>query len=225
MTDFVFPLAQPSIAVKGTDARFPVRRVWCVGRNYAAHARELGNDDREPPFFFSKQPDMLVSGGGDIPYPGLTSDYHHEVELVVVLKGGGENISAEQAAGLIFGHAVGLDMTRRDLQRAAQDKKRSWEAAKSFDRSGPLGLLTPADGPLTRAGIRLTVNGQTRQQSDIANMTWNVAEVLAQLSRQVALAAGDVIFTGTPEGVGPVVTGDRLEALVDGLEPLSVTIV
>jgi fumarylpyruvate hydrolase len=224
MTEFVFPLAQPSLAVTGSSARFPVRRVWCVGRNYLDHVRELGNDEREPPSFFSKQPDMVVPGGGIVAYPSLTKDYQQECELVVALKAGGENIAAADADALIFGHAVGLDMTRRDLQKAAAGKNKSWEIGKSFEQSAPVGAVTRATAALTAARLRLSVNGQVRQDSDIANMIWSVAEVIARLSGQVALAAGDLIFTGTPAGVGPVVPGDVLLGEIDGLEPLSVTI-
>jgi len=224
MSGFVFPLSQPWIGIAGSADRFPVRRVWCVGRNYLGHVRELGNDEREPPLFFSKQPDMLVPGGGAIRYPSLTKNYHYEVELVVALKAGGENIPAADADALIFGHAVGLDMTRRDLQKQMQDKGRPWEIAKSFEQSAPVGALVPATGVLPPARIRLTVNGVVKQDADTAQLIWSVPEIIAQLSRQVRLAAGDVIFTGTPEGVGPVVKGDRLEAEIDGLEPLAVTI-
>ena len=224
MSGFVFPLSQPWIGIAGSADRFPVRRVWCVGRNYLGHVRELGNDEREPPLFFSKQPDMLVPGGGAIRYPSLTKNYHYEVELVVALKAGGENIHVADADALIFGHAVGLDMTRRDLQKQMQEKGRPWEIAKSFEQSAPIGALVPASGALPPARIRLTVNGVVKQAADTAQLIWSVPEIIAQLSRQVRLAAGDVIFTGTPEGVGPVVKGDRLEAEIEGLEPLGVTI-
>jgi fumarylpyruvate hydrolase len=224
MSGFVFPLNQPWIAIAGSADRFPVRRVWCVGRNYLGHVRELGNDEREPPLFFSKQPDMLVPGGGAIRYPSLTKNYHYEVELVVALKAGGENIAAADADALIFGHAVGLDMTRRDLQKQMQEKGRPWEIAKSFEQSAPIGALVPASGALPPARIRLLVNGVVKQDADTAQLIWSVPEIIAQLSRQVRLAAGDVIFTGTPEGVGPLVKGDRLEAEIEGLEPLGVTI-
>ena len=222
--DLLFSLPQPFIAIQGSAQRFPVRRVWCVGRNYAAHARELGNDEKEPPLFFSKQPDMLVPGGGTIRYPSLTTNYHYECELVVVLKDGGENVSVADAGKLIFGHAVGLDMTRRDLQKQMQEKGRPWEIGKSFEQSAPIGPLTPSSGPLPHGRIRLSVNGAVKQDSDIGNMMWNEAEIISRLSRQVALAAGDVIFTGTPEGVGAVKAGDQLLAEIAGLEPLSVTI-
>lgn len=224
MSDFVFSLPQPFIAIRGDARRFPVRRVWCVGRNYAAHAKELGNDAKDPPFFFSKQPDMLVPGGGTVRYPSLTSNYHFECELVVALKDGGENISVEDAPKLIFGHAVGLDMTRRDLQKQMQEKGRPWEIGKSFEQSAPVGVLTPSAGPLAHGRIRLSVNGDVKQNSDTGLMMWNEAEIISRLSAQVRLAAGDVIFTGTPEGVGPVKPGDQLLAEVAGLEPLSVTI-
>lgn len=221
---FLFSLEQPFIAIQASQQRFPVRRVWCVGRNYAAHARELGNDAKEPPFFFSKQPDMLVPGGGKVRYPSLTSNYHYECELVVALKEGGENVSIEDAGRLIFGHAVGLDMTRRDLQKQMQEKGRPWEIGKSFEQSAPVGPLTPSSGPLSPGRIRLSVNGEVKQDSNIDQMMWNEGEIISRLSRQVRLAPGDVIFTGTPEGVGAVKQGDRLLAEIEGLEPLSVTI-
>jgi fumarylpyruvate hydrolase len=226
MTDYVFPPPpQASLAVTGSPARFPVRRVWCVGRNYLAHVRELGNDEREPPFFFSKQPDMVLTGEA-IPYPSLTSDFHHEVELVVALKAGGADIAVDKAMECIFGYAVGIDLTRRDMQEIAKKKARPWETSKSFEQSGPCGPLTVAEraGDIGKAAISLTVNAAVRQNSNIAKLIWAIPETIAQLSREVNLAAGDIIFTGTPEGVGPVVRGDRLEARVDGLEPLTITI-
>jgi fumarylpyruvate hydrolase len=224
VSDYLFSLPQPFIAIHGEATRFPVRRIWCVGRNYAAHARELGNDAKEPPLFFSKQPDMLVPGGGVIRYPSLTSNYHYECELVVALKDGSENVSVADAPKLIFGHAVGLDMTRRDLQKQMQEKGRPWEIGKSFEESAPIGPLTPSSGPFSAGRIRLSVNGEVKQDSDIGQMMWNEAEIISRLSQQVALAAGDVIFTGTPEGVGPVKRGDRLLAEIAGLEPLAVMI-
>ena len=225
MPDYVLaPAAIPSLAVAGTAARYAVRRIWCVGRNYAAHARELGNDEREPPFFFSKQPDMVVPGGGIIAYPGLTANLHYEAELVVALKGGGENVAPENAAQLVFGHAAGIDMTRRDLQKQMQEKGKPWEIGKSFEQSAPVGTITPSSAPMTSGAIRLAVNGDVRQNSDLSNMIWNVAEIISRLSRQVRLAAGDIIFTGTPEGVGAVARGDRLRVEIEGLLPLDVTI-
>ncbi|HEU4549512.1 MAG TPA: fumarylacetoacetate hydrolase family protein [Rhizomicrobium sp.] len=225
MSDFVFaPPATPSLSIAGTAQRFAVRRIWCVGRNYAAHARELGNDEREPPFFFSKQPDMLVPGGGDIAYPGLTENLHYEGELVVALKGGGQDVPPEKAAGLIFGYAPGIDMTRRDLQKRMQEKGKPWEIGKSFEQSAPVGTITPSSRVMDAGAIRLAVNGEVRQDSDLSNMIWSVAEIIARLSQQVSLATGDIIFTGTPEGVGAVVRGDRLRVEIGGLGPLDVTI-
>jgi fumarylpyruvate hydrolase len=223
--NFIFPPAPiPSLAITGSGARFPVRRVWCVGRNYLAHVKELGNDTREPPFFFSKQPDMLVPGGGAIAYPSLTKNYHYEAELVVALKAGGANVSVADAPSLIFGHACGLDMTRRDLQKQMQEKGKPWEIGKSFEQSAPIGALTPASSSLEAGAITLTVNGNVKQSSDLNQMIWNVAEIIARLSQQVTLGAGDLIFTGTPEGVGAVVAGDRLRLDITGLSPLEITI-
>jgi fumarylpyruvate hydrolase len=225
MSDYVLPRAPtPSLAVAGTAARFAVRRIWCVGSNYAAHASEMGHDARQPPFFFSKQPDMVVPGGGAIAYPGLTENLHYEGELVVALKGGGADLAAEDAAGAIFGYGAGIDMTRRDLQKQMQEKGKPWEIGKSFEQSAPVGTITPLPAILRTGAISLTVNGQVRQQSDLSAMIWNVSEIIARLSRQVTLAAGDIVFTGTPEGVGAVHRGDRLTVAVEGLEPLSVTI-
>lgn len=228
MTQYVFaPAPPPGLTIAGTDARFPVRRIWCVGRNYAAHAREMGHDERQPPFFFSKQPDMAVpdSGAGvTIAYPGLTQNLHYEGELVVALKKGGENISEDAAEGLIFGYAAGIDMTRRDLQKQMQEKGKPWEIGKSFEQSAPVGIITPASAALTAGALRLTVNGETRQDGDLSGMIWNVSEILSRLSRQVTLAAGDLVFTGTPEGVGAVVRGDRIHLEIAGLAPLDVTI-
>jgi fumarylpyruvate hydrolase len=225
VTDFVFPLSTPSVAVKGTAARFPVRRIWCVGRNYAAHAREMGADLREPPFFFSKQPDM-VTEAREVPYPGLTKDLQHEIELVVALKSGGADIAPEAALAHVFGYAVGLDLTRRDLQGEAKKKGHPWEVGKSFEASAPIGLITPAEqaGDIAAGRITLTVNGALRQQSPLADLIWSVPEVIAKLSRQVAVGAGDLIYTGTPEGVAAIVKGDQLLGEITGLEPLKVTI-
>lgn len=225
MSDYVLPRAPtPSLAVAGTAARFAVRRIWCVGRNYAAHASEMGHDARQPPFFFSKQPDMVVPGGGAIAYPSLTENLHYEGELVVALKGGGADLAAEDAAGAIFGYGAGIDMTRRDLQKQMQEKGKPWEIGKSFEQSAPVGTITPLPAILRTGAISLTVNGQVRQQSDLSAMIWGVGEIIARLSRQVTLAAGDIVFTGTPEGVGAVHRGDRLTVTVEGLEPLTVTI-
>ena len=226
MTDLVFPLAIPSVAIKGSAQRFPVRRIWCVGRNYAAHAREMGADTREPPFFFSKQPDMITEAK-DVPYPGLTKDLQHEIELVVALKSGGTAIAPEAALAHVFGYAVGLDLTRRDLQGEAKKKGHPWEVGKSFEASAPIAPITPAAqaGDVAKGRITLTVNGALRQQSPIADLIWSVPEVIARLSRQVAVGAGDLIFTGTPEGVAAIARGDVLVGEVTGLEALKVTIV
>jgi fumarylpyruvate hydrolase len=206
---------------------FPVRRIYCVGRNYAAHAREMGADpDREPPFFFMKPADAIVPSGSVVPYPTKTKNYHHEIELVVALARGGADVRVEDALDLVFGYAVGLDMTRRDLQDEAKQMRRPWDMSKGFDRSAPCAPLSRVDevGHLANGAIWLKVNGEIRQQGDLADMIWNVAETLSYLSGLVELAPGDLIFTGTPDGVGPVVTGDRLEGHVDGLTDLRVTV-
>src|SRR5437660_3616289 len=220
------PPPQPAIAVAGTGQFFPVRRIWCVGRNYIEHIREMGQDERAPPFFFAKPADALAPDGATIPYPPLTKDMHFEVELVVALKGGGRSIAPERALDLIYGYAVGIDLTRRDLQIAAREVKRPWEIGKAFDHSAPCGALKPAAdiGHPAKGRIRLSVNGTVRQDGDLEQLIWSVPEVIAKLSQQVALAAGDVIFTGTPSGVGATVAGDRVEAEIDGVGKLAVTI-
>lgn len=231
---FVFnPMPVVGIPVKDNDALFPVRRIYCVGRNYAAHAREMGFDpDREPPFFFCKPNDaesiVPVPAGETvtIPYPSLTSNYHYEIELVVAIGKDGKNISVEQAADYIYGYAVGLDMTRRDLQMTQREKGRPWEVGKAFDYSAPVGPIHRlADvGELNAADIHLTVNGETQQRSDITHLIWNVAETIANLSTLFELKQGDLIFTGTPEGVGAVVSGDEMRADVDGLTGITVKV-
>lgn len=215
----------PTLAISGSDERFPVRRIYCVGQNYADHAREMGSDpDRQEPFFFGKPADAIVPGGTRIRYPSRTQDLHHEVELVVALAEGGSDISVADAASLIFGYAVGIDLTRRDLQAAAKKAGRPWDMAKGFDQSAPVGPLRigmpPANGR-----IALTVNGEQRQSGDLAQMIWNVAEIIAELSRYVALKGGDLIFTGTPAGVGPIGSGDSVVARLDGVDALEVTLV
>ena len=214
----------PMIAIAGSTERFPVRRIFCVGQNYADHAREMGSDpDRQQPFFFTKPADAVVPGGGTLPYPSMTNDLHHEVELVVALGTGGTDIAAADALAMIYGHAVGIDLTRRDLQAAAKKAGRPWDMAKGFDRSAPIAALTPgappASGPVT-----LTINGETRQAGDLSMMIWSVAEVIAALSREVALAPGDLIFTGTPAGVGPISPGDQVRATIADLTPLEIRI-
>ena len=213
----------PTIAIVGSSARFPVRRIFCVGQNYADHAREMGSDpDRQQPFFFTKPADAVVPGGGTLPYPSMTQDLHHEVELVVALGAGGRDIDATQATAKIFGHAVGIDLTRRDLQAAAKAAGRPWDMAKGFDRSAPIGALTPGAPPTTGA-IGLTIDGEPRQSGDLSMMIWSVPEIIATLSTFVELAPGDLIFTGTPAGVGPIQRGQTVRATIDGFEPLEVT--
>ncbi|MEY2956524.1 MAG: fumarylacetoacetate hydrolase family protein [Gemmobacter sp.] len=227
MADFVLPPPpQPSLDVVGSAARFPVRRIYCIGKNYLAHIREMNADERDPPVIFQKPGDAIVRNGGEIPYPVLTSNFHYECELIVALKSGGYNIAPEDAASHIFGYAVGLDMTRRDHQAAALAKGLPWEITKAFDHSAPVGPITPVarTGILKDARIRLSVNGEVRQDADIAWMIWGIDEIIAKISEQHRLEAGDIIMTGTPAGVGAVVTGDVLDCHVDGLEPLQVRI-
>ena len=221
------PVASPgaSVAVVGSEGRFPVRRILCVVRNYAAHRREMGGDDRDPPFFFSKPADAVVASGAAIPYPSATHDLHHEVELVAALGAGGEDVAVDAALALVFGYAVGVDLTRRDLQSAARAKGQPWDSAKGFDRSAPIGAIRPADGPAPQGRIQLTINGQTRQDAVVADMIWNVAEIIAQASRLWRLEAGDLIFTGTPEGVGPLARGDAVHGEIEGVGVLDFNIV
>jgi len=226
MSDYVFPpFPQTSIAVDGTDARFPVRRVLCVGRNYAEHAREMGHDpDREPPFFFAKPADALTQEK-TVPYPPLTSDLHHEIELVVAIGKDGANIAAADAPSHIFGYAVGIDLTRRDLQGVAKKAGRPWEWGKAFDLSAPISNIVRAEGKaLARGRIWLDVNGKTRQDSDLSELIWSIPEIIADCSRSIALKRGDVIFTGTPAGVAATVEGDRLSGGVEGVGTIEVTI-
>jgi fumarylpyruvate hydrolase len=227
-TEFVFlPPAIPSVEIAGTQQRFPVHRIYCVGRNYADHAREMGSDPKvEPPVFFTKPADAIVPSGATVPYPSRTENLHHEVELVVAIGGAGRNIPAGQARGHIFGYAVGNDLTRRDLQGASKKKGLPWDTGKAFDASAPVSAIRPASlGHVERGRIWLTVNGETRQQSDISEMIWSVSEVIAELSTLFELKAGDLIYTGTPAGVGPVKAGDRIECGVEGLEILRNTLV
>jgi fumarylpyruvate hydrolase len=221
-----FTVPQPTVDVLGGDP-FPVRRVYCVGRNYRAHAIEMGKDpDREFPFFFMKPADALVPGGGPIAYPPRSNNYHYEAELVVAIGKGGRNVAVDDAEPLIFGYATGLDMTRRDLQLQARDAGRPWDMGKGFDQSAPISAIKRIEETgLIRAGtIKLTVNGETKQSSDISLLIWNVNEVIADLSTYVQLQPGDLIYTGTPEGVGAVTIGDELTVSIDGLPSLTVTI-
>lgn len=222
---FVFPPpATPTVAIVGRTERFPVHRIYCVGRNYAAHAREMGQDpEREAPFFFAKPADAVVASGAQLPFPSRTSDLHHEIELVVAIGAGGENIGISHASSHVFGYAVGLDLTRRDLQAEAKDKGRPWDTAKGFDRSAPIGAITPAAmANLDRSRIWLKVNGTPRQQGALADMIWSVPEIIAELSTLFELAPGDLIYTGTPAGVAAIEPGDKLEGGIDGLDTLTV---
>ena len=221
----LFDIPRPVVPVAGEEAAYPVRRVFCVGRNYAGHAREMGSDpNREPPFYFSKSPDSLVPGGGAIPYPPATANLHHEIELVVALGAAVFQATPEQAAKAVFGHAVGLDMTRRDLQFAARDKGRPWDLGKSFEFSAPITPIVGGTTPVLSGAITLEINGEIRQRGDIADMIWSVPEVIAHLSQYYHLSPGDLIYTGTPEGVGPVRPGDHLVGRVEGVGELTVTI-
>ena len=228
----LFSVPATTIPVVGSDQAFPVRRIYCIGRNYAAHAREMGSDpSREPPFFFQKPTDAIqpvaVGEVADHPYPSLTKNYHYEVELVAALKSGGRSIPVDRALDHVYGYAVGLDMTRRDLQRAMGDEKKPWEIGKSFDMSAPIGPIHPVEkvGHRGRGAISLSVNGQVKQNSDLSNMIWNVAEQIAKLSEAFELKAGDIIYSGTPENVGPVVKGDVLLCRIEGLPDMSIKIV
>ena len=227
-----FALGTTTIPIFGSDMAFPVRRIYCIGRNYRAHAIEMGsNPDREPPFFFQKPTDAIqnVTPGSvaDHPYPTLTKNYHYEVELVAALNKGGRNIPATQALDHVYAYAIGLDMTRRDLQRAMGDEKKPWEIGKSFDHSAVLGPLYPAAqiGHFTQGVIWLKVNGQTKQNANLNQMIWSVAEQIARLSEANELFPGDIIYSGTPENVGPVVRGDVMEIHIDKLPNLSVRVV
>jgi 2-keto-4-pentenoate hydratase/2-oxohepta-3-ene-1,7-dioic acid hydratase in catechol pathway len=228
------PFAVPAtlVPIVGSDMQFPVRRIYCIGRNYAAHAREMGSDpNREPPFFFQKPTDAIqyVAPGtvADHPYPTLTKNYHYEVELVAALHRGGRDIPIADALSHVYAYALGLDMTRRDLQRALGDQKKPWEIGKSFDRSAPIGPLHLASqtGAFTQGAIWLKVNGQTRQSADLAQMIWSVAEQISKLSEAFELMPGDIIYSGTPENVGPVVRGDVIDCHIDGLPNLGIKIV
>ncbi|KRA56176.1 fumarylacetoacetate hydrolase [Caulobacter sp. Root655] len=233
MTHFAFPPPAPStVPVEGGDVVFPVRRILCVGRNYAAHRREMGGDERDPPFFFAKPADAIVAltapqgeKGGEVPYPPATHDLHHEIELVVALKSGGANIAVEAAMDCVFGYAVGVDLTRRDLQAVAKAKGQPWDAAKGFDASAPISAIRPAARAKPNGAIRLSVNGQERQVGQIASMIWTIPEIIAEASKLWTLAAGDLIFTGTPEGVAAIGRGDRVEGVVEGVGQLDFTIV
>jgi fumarylpyruvate hydrolase len=228
MTEFVFtPPAAASVAVAGESARFPVRRIFCVGRNYAAHAREMGKDpDREPPFFFTKPADAVVDTGETVPYPPETKSFHYEIELIVAIGKGGFNIAAETALDHVFGYGVGIDLTRRDLQLEARDKGRPWDWGKSFDQSAPIAPLHRVDGVFRPdAGrIWLAVNGAIKQDADLVELIWSVPDIIAILSRSMVLKPGDLVMTGTPAGVGAIVASDRVTGGIAGLGDIEVTI-
>jgi fumarylpyruvate hydrolase len=227
-----FAVPHATVPIIGRDKGFPVRRIYCIGRNYAAHAREMGADPtREPPFFFQKPTDAIqyvpVDAVAEHPYPTLTKNYHYELELVVALSKGGTNIDPASALDLVYGYAVGLDMTRRDLQRGMGDQKKPWEIGKSFDHAAPIGPIHPAAamGHPARGSIVLKVNGEAKQSSDLSQMIWSVPEQISRLSEAFELAPGDIIYSGTPEGVGPVVKGDLIECHIDGFPGLALRIV
>ncbi len=215
-----------SLPVAGSDDRFPVRRIYCIGRNYAAHAREMGADEREPPFFFLKPCDAIVQDGATIPYPASTSNLHYEAELVCAIGKAGADIPVEQANDHIFGYGVGIDLTRRDLQNEAKEMRRPWDMGKGFDQSAPCTGIVPASeiGHPSSGAIWLKVNGETRQSGDIKDMIWNVPESISCLSGLMRLEPGDLIFTGTPDGVGAVVKGDEIVVHVDGVSDLTIRI-
>ena len=220
-TNYVFaPPATVSVGVVGESARYPVRRIYCVGRNYAEHAREMGHDpDRELPFFFQKNPDNLVLDNKDFPYPTMTSNLHHEIELVVAMGQGGRDIQAANALAHVYGYALGIDLTRRDLQNEAKKTGRPWEIGKAFEHSAPMTDITPAtkSGHLSMGAIWLKVNGEVRQQSDLTQLIWNIPEIIAHLSAIFELRAGDLIMTGTPAGVAAVKPGDVMEGYCEGV--------
>ncbi len=225
MSGFVLPPPpQPSVAVEGETARFAVRRIFCVGRNYAEHAREMGHDPQaEPPFFFTKPADAVVESGTHLPYPMATSDLHHEAELVVALGAAGVNVPEAEALALVYGYAAGNDLTRRDMQAAAKAARRPWDMSKGFDHSAVIGAIRPGAAPQGR--IRCKVQDRVTQEADLADMIWPVAGIIAHLSRLVALAPGDLIMTGTPAGVGPIARGETCVVEVDGLLPARITLI
>ncbi len=225
--ELLFSLVRPSVRIEGRPHRFPVRRIWCVGLNYAAHAREMGKDPtKERPFFFSKPADAVVESGARIPYAPMTGNLHYEIELVAALRSGGSDISRDKALDHVFGYAAGIDLTRRDLQKAARDEGKPWDLAKGFDQSAPLGpIRTAAEIGHPAAGrIALSVNGAIRQQGDLSDMILDTAGIIAELSRYVRLEAGDIIFTGTPEGVGPLRPGDVADGEIEKVGSVRVEI-
>jgi len=223
---FAFPAPPvPSLPIEGLDARFPVRRIYCIGRNYGKHVKEMGGDPKEqPPVFFMK-PGDAATAAATIPYPPGTANFHHEIELVAALKRGGANVSPQDALALVYGYAAGVDLTRRDLQNVAKDKGQPWDSAKGFDASAPIGLIRPAErcGPLDGA-ISLSVNGVVKQDGSLSDMIWSLAETISQISKLWTLQAGDLIFTGTPDGVGPLVRGDKVSGEIAGVGAVAFTV-
>ncbi len=226
--NFVFPAPPtPSVEIAGADERFPVRRIYCIGRNYLAHIRELGNDERKPPFFFQKPADALLPSGGEFPYPSKSDNVHFEMELVVAIGKSGKNIAVEDALDHVYGYSLGIDMTRRDLQSKAKDEGKPWEAAKAFDHSAPIGAIRPASeiGHPGAGRIWLAVNGEIRQDSDIDLQIWNVQEGISHLSKLYEIMPGDLIYTGTPDGVGAIIRGDVMTGGIDGIGEIKITVV
>jgi fumarylpyruvate hydrolase len=222
MAEFALaPPPVPVVPVEGEAGGFPVRRILCVGRNYAAHRREMGGDDRDPPFFFAKPADAVVPPGRDPAYPPRTANLHHEIELVVAIGAAGKDVAVGDALSLVYGYAVGVDLTRRDLQNAAKDKGQPWDSSKGFDDSAPISAIRRWTGPPPLGRIAISVNGTVKQDAVVADMIWNVPEIISEASKLWALAPGDLIYTGTPEGVGPLVKGDAVEGEVEGVGKLA----
>lgn len=226
MNAYVFePRPVAVVPVEGEAGGFPVRRILCVGRNYAAHRREMGGDDRDPPFFFAKPADAIVTGGRDVAYPSRTQNLHFEMELVIAIGAAGSDVPVENALDLIYGYAAGVDLTRRDLQSAAKDKGQPWDSAKGFDASAPISAIRRAQGAPPAGRIRLSVNGTVKQDAAVADMIWNIPEIVSEASKLWRLEPGDLIFTGTPEGVGPLVRGDAVEGEVEGVGKVAFRVV
>lgn len=222
MVEFALaPSPVPVVPVEGETGGFPVRRILCVGRNYAAHRREMGGDDRDPPFFFAKPADAVVPPGRDPAYPPRTANLHHEIELVVAIGAAGRDVAVGDALALVYGYAVGVDLTRRDLQNAAKDKGHPWDASKGFDDSAPISAIRRWTGDPPQGRISISVNGAVKQDATVADMIWKVAEIISEASKLWALAPGDLIYTGTPEGVGPLARGDAVEGEVEGVGKLA----
>jgi fumarylpyruvate hydrolase len=225
MTDYAIPApAQPSLPIEGSGQRFPVHRIYCIGRNYGKHVKEMGGDPKDqPPVFFMKPADAVVPPGGAVPYALATKNFHHEIELVVALKEGGANLPADKALDLVFGYAAGVDLTRRDLQTIAKDAGSPWDSGKGFDHSAPCSAIKPGSAPPS-GKITLSVNGATKQDGELGDMIWSVAEIIAKASELWTLQPGDLIFTGTPDGVGPLVVGDAVVGAVEGVGRVEFTV-